>query len=1115
VTAPRRTLTALAGVAATLVAMAWLPASALAQPNISITSAGLDGSGDPYDLTVVANDGNNVQIQTMTAHVFDSGNNDVADPVMQYSSGPDDAQVWVPVNPIPQSELPPGTYTVTVDANDGTESDTGLAAPGSFSFSYTSTLTVTANPQNVSAGSQNVTFNGTLTGVAPGGSPVPISGAPVSLSISGGSAISVPSTDSNGQFSYTVDNVSQTNDYNFTVAGTSTYGPASDDVTVPAQVATTSISVTPTPLTVTQGSQDVTFNGTVQVTPPGGSPTGIGSGVPVFLSIGGGTPTQVTTTDDANGDFSYPVNNITTSTDYDFSVQAGTLYTAASADVTVNTVAAPTTLTVTPSPAAVSEGQQNVTFTGTVQVTPSGGSLTGIGAGVPVDLSIGGVSQGAVTTTTDANGDFSYTVDNVTTATDYDFSVAGTSLYTGAAEDIVVPITPAVTTVQVTASPTDVTFGSQSVTFTGSVTALAPGSSTAAGVASAPVDLSISGVSQGAVTTTDSNGHFSYTVSNITTGTDYDFSVAQGPDDLYGAANDDVNVPINPGTTNIMVTASPPDVHLNSSTVVFSGSVTVIPPGSTTPQGIGAGVQVYMSVGGGAAAPVTTTSDASGDFSLTVNNITQPNDYTFSVPKATLYTAGSDVVPIGLNQLNTNLTITPSQMNVTEGSQTVTFHGTVTGSPPGSMTQENIGSGVPIDLSIGSGPLSQVATTNTSSQFSYTAKNISKVTAFNFSVGSTTTYTAATYVVSIGLSPAKTRITGVSVTPAHLIYGQKATLKATVQYRNGKTWTDVPGALVKLAEGKTNLGSARASKTGRFTATLATTHGFGWSATLPAGNLVQEASATGNLSIAVPTKVQSFTASLGVNGDITATGCLEVTVPVGYAPPTKMNIQYEASTRGPWKTLGQLPLRDVTGPPSRCGAANQSHFRGSLRVKLPNAYYRAVLPGSYSFETTASKVVHLWKYPTKVTNYKISPRAIKTKQVATISGQLWVKTKGWRPFAKQKVEIIYNDKGTSFWAVLTTVTTNSRGDFTARAAAPKGTFVAIFYAQYSGSKTDFAVRSAGIDLSINPRKSPATSPQGPSPGASGVPVILGPAQLGFADAVQQVLSATDPLTARG
>ncbi len=1113
-TAPRRVICALASVAALFVAMAWLPAAALAQSgNISLVSVGPDSSGDPYDLTVVVDDANGDQLNSMTVQVYDSNDNLVASPTMTYSTGSDDDQAWVPETPITPSDMPAGTYTVDITATDPIETDD---LTGQFSYSYTTTnLTVTANPSSVTFGSQDVTFSGNVTGQAyTGATPVPISGASLTVSVSSGSPTTLPSTtDSNGNFSYEVDDITQSADYNFTVTAGDTYGSTSDDVTVDASAGTTSLTVTPSPPTVTQGSQSVTFNGTVSVTPAGSTTSvGIGSGVEVYLSIGSGTPEPVTTTDDANGDFTYTVPDISQDDDYDFSVQAGALYTAASNDVTVDTVASATTLSVTPTPAQVSEGQQNITFTGTVQVTPSGGSLTGIGSGVPVDLSIGGVSQGQVTTTSDANGDFSYTAQDVTTSTDYDFSVGGTNLYTSASEDVEVPIVPAVTTVNVSASPMDVTFGSQSVTFTGSVTALAPGSATSVGVGSGvPVDLSIGGVSQGAVTsTTDANGDFTYTASNVTTSAAYDFSVAQGPDDLYGAQSDDVQISANSGTTNVMVTASPPDVNLGSSTVTFSGAVTVTPSGSTADDPIGAGVQVYMAAGDATPTEIATT-DANGDFTAVVNNITQANDYNFSVDAGTLYGSGTDQVPIGFNQLNTELNIVPSQANVTEGSQSVTFTGTVTGAPPGSTTQQNIGAGVPIDLSIGSGPLNQVTETGSDSKFTYTVTGISQVTQFNFSVGSTTTYTAKTQDVSIGLSPARTRITKVSVSPAHLLYGQKATLKGTVQYLSGKTWTDLPRAAIQLSEGKTKLGTAHAGSGGSFAASLPSTHGFGWSAVVPAGNLIQQGTVTGNLSIAVPTKLQSFRAGLGVNGQISIAGCLQVTVPVGYAPLTKIAIQYAAGSRGPWKTLGQLQLRDITG--RTCGAASESYFSGSIHIKLANAYYRVDFPASYSFESVISKPVHLWKYETKITGYKVSPGSIRTGQKVTISGQLWAKTKGWQPFANQKVEIIYNDKGTSYWSNLGSAKTNSHGDFKAYALGGSGTFIAVIYAEYAGSRTDFAVRSAGDDLSINPHRS--SFPQAEATGTvSGPSVILQPEQLGFAAAVQQILSATGELTSQ-
>ncbi len=131
------------------------------------------------------------------------------------------------------------------------------------------------------------------------------------------------------------------------------------------------MTVSPNPATVTEGMQTVTFSGTVTATPPApASPAGVGSGVPVYLSIGGSTPTQVTQTNDANGDFSYQAQNVAPETVYTFSVNSTALYTAASAPAELTAVAAPTTISVTPSPAVVTFGSPNVAFSGTVTALP-------------------------------------------------------------------------------------------------------------------------------------------------------------------------------------------------------------------------------------------------------------------------------------------------------------------------------------------------------------------------------------------------------------------------------------------------------------------------------------------------------------------------------------------------------------------------------------------------------------------------------------------------------------------------------------------------------------------------------------------------------------------------
>jgi hypothetical protein len=942
---------------------------------ITILSAGPDSSGDPYNLTVTADDGNGVQIQSMTAHVFSASMQDVADPTMTYSStlsnGTSD-QVWVASPPIPESALPAGTYTVTVDAADGMETDTGLAAPGSFSFAYTTdNLTVTPAPPAVTQGSQNVTFTGTLTGTAPGGTPVGIANVPVNLS--GATSNPVATTDSNGNFSYQATGVTA-GTYTFSVAATSTYPAQTASATVTAQQSTTSITVAASPATVTEGEQTVTFSGSVSVTPlPPATQTavGIGSGVPIYLN---GSSTPVTQTTDANGDFSYTATNVQPGT-YTFSVDESTqeLYSAQSANVTVGAQVAPTTIAVTPSPVVLTFGSQNASFTGTVTALPQGASTPVPVQGVQVLVSIGGATPVPVGSPTGANGQFTYSASGITASTDYDFSVAASS--------------------------------------------------------------------------------------------------------IYSAASNDVPVNVDPGTTSVTVTANPPDINLASSTVVFTGTVSVTPFGSTTASGIGAGIPVYLN---GSASPVTQTTDANGDFTYTAHDVTTAGDDEFTINSSTWYTAGSDSVPIGQDQVQSTLTVTANPASVTEGAQTVTFSGTLTGVSPGGSTAVPIQT-APVDVSVDGGTPAQIKTTDVNGDFTYTVNGISQKTVYAFSVGTTTTYTQATDDVTVGVSQAATRISGITVLPAHLKYGQTATLKGTVQYLSGTTWTALPGAPVTLAEGNVSLPQVTTGSTGAFTTALPSTHGPGWTAAVNPGDLTLETSVMGNLSIALPLTVKSFSASLGTDDKVSAAGCVEVTAPTGPAPQTSINIQYSANGHSKWKWLGTLPLDSRPRKFRSCPGADESYFSGALQAKLANAYYRAAFTATYSFQPTTSKGVHAWKYQTRIISFSIKPHRVSYNSEVTIKGRLQVLGKSWQAFPRQRVYFVYNYQGTSEWGSLPVYArTNSKGSFEIKAAGSEGSYVAITYAVYHGDATHLACSSVGIAVDNNNGNSSAAPVRPPN-----------------------------------
>jgi hypothetical protein len=951
--------------------------AAPAAGNITILSAGPDSSGNPYNLTVTADDGNGAQIQTMTAHVFSASNQDVADPTMTYSSGPAGAQVWVASPPIAESMLPAGTYTVTVDASDGVEPpDIGLPAPGSFSFSYTTdSLTVAAAPPAVTQGSQKVTFSGTLEGTAPGGTPVGI--ANVSVDLNGAASNPVATTDSSGNFSYQATGVTA-GTYTFNVAATSTYPAATASAPVTAQQAATSITVAASPATVTEGEQTVTFSGSVSVTPPAPAATvGIGSGIPIYLN---GSSSPVTQTTDSNGDFSYTASGVQPGT-YTFSVNqsAEGLYSSASAPASVGAQVAPTMIAFKPP------------------------------------------------------------------------------------------------------GPVNLTFGSQTASFTGTVTALPQGATTPVAVPGAQVSVSIGGATPVPLgSPTDTSGGFTYSASGITADTDYKFSVAGSS--IYSTASDDVPVNVDPGTTSVTVTANPPDINLASSTVVFTGTVSVTPFGSTTPTGIGAGIPVYLN---GSGTPVTQTTDANGDFSYTAHGVKTAADYDFTVNSSTWYTAGSESVPIGQNQVQSTLAVTANPASVTEGAQTITFSGTLTGVSPGGSTAVAI-QNAPVDVSVNGGTSAQIKTTDVNGDFTYTVTGISQKTPYAFSVGSTTTYTQATDDVTVGVSQAQTRITGIAVTPAHLKYGQTATLRGNVQYLSGTTWTALPGVLVSPAVGNVRLPKVTTGSAGAFTAKLPSTHGPGWTARVNAGDLTLETSVMGNLSIALPLTMKSFSARLGTDDKVSATGCVQVTAPTGPAPQTLVTIQYSARGHGSWKRLGTLPLDSHSRKFRPCPGTDESYFTGALKAKLANAWYRAVFAPTYSFQATVSKVVHAWKYQTRIVKFRISPHRVSSTGLVTIKGQLQVLGKSWQPFPREWVYIIYNDKGTSYWAPLKRKQTNSKGDFELTAQGAAQSFVAITYAVYHGDAKHLACASPGIPVDNTGRSAaialaPTTMTHAPPP----------------------------------
>ena len=112
-------------------------------------------------------------------------------------------------------------------------------------------------------------------------------------------------------------------------------------------------------------------------------------------------------------------------------------------------------------------------------------------------------------------------------------------------------------------------------------------------------------------------------------------------------------------------------------------------------------------------------------------------------------------------------------------------------------------------------------------------------------------------------------------------------------------------------------------------------------------------------------------------------------------------------------------------------------------------------------------MIHSSRYQIRITGYAVSPHTLKKGQQVTMTGRLWRKVGStWKPYGGRAIEIVYNEKGTSFWSNLGSAKTSPNGDFKQVALGGGGNFTAIIYAEYSGSSTDLAVRSTGVPVTI-------------------------------------------------
>ncbi len=312
---------------------------------------------------------------------------------------------------------------------------------------------------------------------------------------------------------------------------------------------------------------------------------------------------------------------------------------------------------------------QSVTFTATVTVVaPGGGTATGT-----VEFFDGATSLG--TDSLDGSGLASIDVSTLTvgghsiTAT-----YGGATAYVGSTSSpLSQTVNQASTTTALGSSANPSVFG-QSVTFTATVTAVAPGSGTPTGT----VEFFDGATSLG-TDTLNGSGQASINVSSFTVGSHSITATYGGATAYVGSTSSPLSQTVNKSSTSTAVVSSVnPSVFGQS--VTFTATVTVVAPGTGTPSGT---VEFFD----GATSLGTDTLDGGGQASIGVANLSVAGHnitatYNGSPP---YFGSTSSVLTQTVNKASTNTAVVAST-NPTVFGQTVTFTATVTSVAPGAGT---------------------------------------------------------------------------------------------------------------------------------------------------------------------------------------------------------------------------------------------------------------------------------------------------------------------------------------------------------------------------------------------------------------------------------------------
>jgi hypothetical protein len=312
-----------------------------------------------------------------------------------------------------------------------------------------------------------------------------------------------------------------------------------------------------------------------------------------------------------------------------------------------------------------------------------------------------------------------------------------------------------------------------------------------------------------------------------------------------------------------------------------------------------------------------------------------------------------------------------------------------------------------------------------------------------------------------------------------LNYGEGVTIRGSASYNPGSGFVALTGSTVEIFshpydfDGMTTpFTTTTTDGEGGYSVTFADQQSGPWyvyAGGLPGqpglDDLLSSATATTSpVDVAYPVSITNLRGSLNSFALLTLTGCLSDSN-LGKGSAVPLEVQYAPGSTGPWHVL-----RTVEGTTSKlCGTGPDygSTFDYQVTVPVAAAYYRLTYPGSSAYQAAVSYPVYEAKTLTKFTNFTISRHTVAKNGTVTVSGRLWKDAKGWHPFARQKVFVLFHYKGVWYYFSHKPVTNSSgnfSGTFRAYATAP-------WIAEYMGSGSYYACATARVTVRVTAARS--------------------------------------------